>query len=157
MITSEYINPFIDATVSTVEMMCGLKPRRKGDLQLKKWIANDHHIIGVLGVSGGVRGSVLLTLNPDVGTKLVTNFLGEPPEDNSELADGIAELLNILVGAAMADLKNVQLSLPTVIMGNGEEIYTRHSSPWIVIPMTIPDIGDFSIEISTLEAGKENK
>jgi CheY-specific phosphatase CheX len=66
--------------------------------------------------------------------------------------DAIGEILNIIAGAAAAKLEgNVDLALPTVMVGKGQQVYSKHSSPWVIIPMKFPNGGKFNIEVTMEE------
>jgi len=152
---SEVVNPFIQASVETFETMCDLVPVRDGKLQMRVGVFGSYDLLGIIGLSGDVRGAVLLTMPIDTGQKLVSEFLGEPvTEVNSDLLDGLGELLNIIAGAAAAKLVGLQvrLALPTVFVGQGQRLSAKESSPWVVIPMQLPGMGPFNVEVSIEEA-----
>lgn len=152
---SEFVNPFIEATVETFETMCGVTPVRDGDLRLQKGVFEAYDLVCVVGLSGKVRGAVLLTLPVEVGMKVSGAFLGEEiTELNEDLLDAIGELLNIVAGAAAAKLEgyDVRIALPTVLVGKDQMMGGKESSPWVVIPMRFPEYGKFTIEISMEEA-----
>lgn len=152
----EYVNPFISGAISTFETMCGVTPIREGELELKKegFVSADD-LIGVIGLTGGLKGAVLMTMQTEVGLKLVSAFLMEEITDtNADLMDGFGEILNIIAGAAAAKLEgyNVKLAIPTVVTGQGQQIHSKQNSPWVVIPMKFPEWGPFKIEVSMEEA-----
>ena len=150
----EYVNPFIEATVSTYQMMCGLEPVRDGNLELKtEGFIDNYDLIGVIGLSGSVRGAVLMTMEVKTGCDIVGSFLGEEVDGVcADLMDGFGEIINIIAGAAAAKLDGrVDLALPTVVVGKGQQIHAKHSTPWVIIPMKFPNGGKFNIEISMEE------
>lgn len=152
----EHVNPFIEATAYTFKSMCGVEPTRDGKLELKELgFIGAYDLLGVIGLSGGVRGAVIMTMNVDVGQKIVGAFLGEEiKEPNAELMDGYGEILNIIAGAAASKLEGmrVNLALPTVMMGKSQQIHAKIGNPWIIIPMAFPSWGKFNIEVSMEEA-----
>jgi len=150
----EYVNPFIEATVSTYQMMCELEPVRDGKLELKsEGFIDNYDLIGVIGLSGTVRGAVLMTMEVETGCEVVSKFLGEEiKEVNADLMDAVGEILNIIAGAAAAKLEGkVDLALPTVLVGQGQQVHSKHSSPWVIIPMKFPNGGKFNIEVTMEE------
>ncbi len=151
---SEYVNPFVEATVETYDTMVGVRPQRDGKLCRKAGIFAAYDLVGVLGLSGKVCGAVIMTTSVETGMKVVSSFLGEEVEATSpDLLDGFGELLNIVAGSAAAKLNglNIKLALPTVIMGKEQRLTGKENSPWIVIPMAFPEWGKFNIEISMEE------
>lgn len=152
----EYVNPFVDATVHTFKSMCGTEPERSGKLELREsgFIAT-YDMVGVIGLSGGVKGAVLMTMSVDVARKAVGAFLMEEiTEVNNDLMDGFGEILNIIAGAAAAKLEgmHINLALPTVVMGQNQQMHAKQGSPWVIIPMKFPGWGNFSLEVSMEEA-----
>lgn len=152
----EHVNPFIEATVYTFKSMCGVEPVRDGKLELKEsGFIGTYDLLGVIGLTGGVRGAVIMTMNVDVGLKAVGAFLGEEiKEPNVELMDGYGEILNIIAGSAAGRLEgmHVNLALPTVMIGKSQQIHAKLGSPWIIIPMSFPNWGKFNIEVSMEES-----
>jgi CheY-specific phosphatase CheX len=151
----QHVNPFIAATITTSQTMCGVKPQRAGELQLKKnGFMDVEEIVGMIGLGGGIRGAVLLSMTVETAKKFVGGFLmGEIPDDENELTDGFGEIVNIIAGAAAADLAqyNIKLALPTVMMGQNKRIFAKESAPWVVIPMKFPEWGNFTLEVSITE------
>lgn len=151
----EYVNPFVDATVHTFKSMCGVEPERNGKLELKEsGFISTYDLVGVIGLSGGVKGAVLMTMDLDVARKAVGAFLMEEiPDANNDLMDGFGEILNIIAGAAAAKLEGMQvnLALPTVVMGKNQQMHAKQGSPWVVIPMKFAGWGNFAIEVSMEE------
>lgn len=152
---SAYINPFIEATVVTFKTMLGTTPKRNGELRVKAGVFDVGQIVGVIGLTGTVKGAVMISMNPETAMKSVGAFLGEEiTEVNADVMDGIAELLNIIAGAAAAKLEGqqVNLALPTVLTGTEQKMTGNESSPWIIIPMVTDDWGEFNIEVTMEEA-----
>lgn len=150
----ELINPFIEATATTLETMCGLKPVRNGALTMSNGLISTYDFIGVLGLSGSVKGAVVMSLPVEVGKAVVGKFVGEQiTEVGSDLMDGFGEILNIVAGAAAAKIPNhkINLSLPTVMIGHDQLIHSRKEEPWVVIPLKLVGIGDFNICVSMTE------
>jgi len=151
---SEYINPFVDATVETFGTMCNVEPSRDGKLEIKSGVFETYDLLGVVGLSGNVCGAVLMAMPVETGLKAVSAFLGEEINDaNADLMDGFGEILNIIAGAAAAKLGKykIRLALPTVLMGKDQLLSGKQISPWIIIPMVFPEWGKFNIEISIEE------
>ena len=94
-----------------------------------------------------------MTMETQTGCEIIGSFLGEEiPDVNADLMDGFGEVLNIIAGAAAAKLEGqVDLALPTVVVGKGQQIHAKHSTPWIIIPMKFPNGGKFNIEITMEE------
>ncbi len=151
----EHINPFVDATIHTFKSMCGVEPLRDGKLELKEnGFMSAYELLGVIGLSGSVKGAALMTMDIVTGQKAVGAFLmDEIKEPNADLMDGFGEILNIIAGAAASKLEGmrVNLAIPTVMLGQNQQIHAKHGSPWVIIPMRFPEWGKFNIEVSMEE------
>lgn len=148
---TESINPFIESTVATFEGMCDTTVERDGTLTMRKGIFATYDLIGLIGLSGDVRGAVMLTMDVDTGVQLVSAFVGEPVKDNSdELMDGFGELVNIIAGSAGNKFNGfrVEIALPTVFSGRRIQTGANQRTPWIVIPMKFAEWGKFCIEVT---------
>lgn len=150
----EYINPFIEAIDDTFKTMCSITVERNGDLKISKpGMASTYDLVGVIGLSGAVKGAVMMTMEPAVGRKVVMKFLDDTTVTDSDLMDAFGEILNIISGAAASKLGKVKLALPTVITGKNPEIYSPPSSPWVIIPMKFPEGGEFDVKVAIEESG----
>ncbi len=148
----EYINPFIEATEETFDTMCGVKVERDGKLEARQaGLSPTYDLVCSIGLSGAVKGAVLMTMDIQVGRKAVKSFLGESLITDNDLTDGFGEILNIISGAAAAKLGKVTLSLPTVIIGKDQKVHSLQLSPWLIIPMKFPEWGKFNIEVAMEE------
>jgi len=154
-VKQQHYEPFVEATVETLEMMCGMSVTRAGDAYEAKNILPAYGIIAVMGFSGGLRGMVLLTMPMPVARAMVGAFVGDPNiADESDISDGMGEVLNILAGAATAKLPfpGMKISLPMVLMGKDQHLAGQHGIPWVVIPMRMQTGGEFDIRVSMAEA-----
>lgn len=152
----EHVNPFVNATVDTLKTMCNVDAKRNGDLKLTKdGLVEANDIIGVIGLTGGLKGAVLMTMAVEVGQKMIGAFLMEEVNEiNADLLDGFGEIINIIAGQAAGQLEgyNVKLAIPTVMVGKNQQIHAKQSNPWVIIPMKISDWGEFKIEVNMEEA-----
>ncbi len=146
------VNPFIDATTNTFSTMCAVAPSMRGKPFLKeKGFIENNDIVASIGLTGSVKGAVLITMETATAQKVVGAFIMEEiTEVNDDLMDGMAEIINIIAGAAGAKLKelNVELALPTVMIGKDNKMYSQQSAPWVIIPMKFPEWGEFNLEVS---------
>jgi chemotaxis protein CheX len=151
----EHVNPFVEATVQTFKSMCRVEPVRDGKLELKdSGFISAYDLLGVIGLSGSVKGAILMTMSLETGMKSVGAFLmDEIKEPNADLMDGFGEILNIIAGAAAAKLEGhkINLAIPTVLIGSNQQLHAKQAAPWIIIPMKFPEWGKFNIEVSMEE------
>jgi chemotaxis protein CheX len=145
----EYINPFIDAAFSVMEMVLGNRPE-KGNLAMQPATFTSQQCNIVCGVTGQVQGQVIYGMSMVVADKIASTMLGQPIKVFDQLAaSAIAELGNMISGHAMSRLSDAgyvcDITPPTIIRGTNVKISTL-SIPAIVIPMKT-DQGDVSITV----------
>jgi chemotaxis protein CheX len=145
----EHINPFVVATMETFASMLStdIKPEKVTLKKDSKLLAD---VSGIIGLSGGAKGSVILSFPRITALKVVSAFAGmKVVALDDVVTDAIGELANIVAGAAKRDLAQykISISLPTVVMGSGHEV----GGPKDIIPMLVPFItpfGEFSLIVS---------
>jgi len=151
---SEHIIPFINATIETFDTMCGMTAKRNGKITVQQGTLPTYDVIATMGLSGTVKGAVMVTMSVEVACKTVGEFIGEEiTEVCADLTDGIGEILNIVAGAAAAKLPDlkIKISLPTVLIGEHPMLAGNHEIPWISVPMCFPNGDKFNIKISMEE------
>lgn len=132
----EHLNPFISATMRTFQTMVYTDacPGRAA-LSVEKGVRFD--LSGVIGLSGMAQGTVALSFPRITALKVASAFTGTRVLALDDTAtDAIGELANIVAGAAKPDLNQykIQISLPTVLVGDGHEL----AGPSDIIPMVVP-------------------
>ena len=106
----------------------------------------------VIGITGEVKGVVVLTLPEAVSLKTVSSFVGETYNQlDASVVDGVKELDNIIVGMAKATLDErgyqFNFSLPKVVVGHNFITEAGENINSIVIPFESPH-GEFILDIS---------
>jgi len=153
-----HLNAFIEATAETLDQMCGIKFHRRGEIiKVNGEIVDTDELMGILGLSGGVRGAVLISTPLETGMKIVSKFMMEEITTiNCDLMDAVGELVNILAGAADAKIEElrIDLALPSVLVGSRTKFFAKAGNPFLIVPMRIPDMGNFNLGVS-LEVLKE--
>ena len=149
----EHINPFVTSTIETFSKMVGIEAK-PGKLMVKKGNADDYDISGIIGISGGAKGMVALSFPKDTAVKVTNKFVGLANSDmNADTIDAIGELANIVAGNAKKGLTefNIQISLPSVIMGENHQIMEAKDVLSFVVPFTT-ECGDFHMGVSLKSA-----
>lgn len=144
----EFINPFIVAVTKTLEMMVGCKVTREPP-QLKKNPQTLYPISGIIGLSGVVAGTVVLTMSEQLALKSASVMLMEDcTELTEDVFDAVGELTNVVAGNAKAQLEEykLSLSLPNVIRGHATELRFPENCQPITIPFQT-DFGPLAVEI----------
>jgi chemotaxis protein CheX len=152
-----YINAFISSISNVFKTMLNTEVS-VGKPLLKETEMKSADVSGVIGLSGGVQGCVVLSFPLDVACKLATAFAGaELGPDDPDFADAIGELTNMVAGNAKKDFPGVHasISLPSVITGEGHTVSQSRSSPFLVIPCETGK-GSFNVEVALIEKKKES-
>ena len=108
-----------------------------------------YDVSSIIGFSGDVIGSVVVSFQLSAAEKLVASFAGmHIPASSPDFADALGELANMIAGSAKKDLGCVcSISTPSVIMGGGHTIARLRDVPCLVIPCKT-EVGDFAVEVS---------
>jgi chemotaxis protein CheX len=150
MMKAEHLNPFVVATLTTCKTMLGMEVK-PGKLQLKTDNTTDADITSVMGLSGKLRGSIVMSFSRETATAMVGKFLGMTEGlSDTEICDGVGELVNIVGGSAKVELNKMGLdmtvSIPNVIVGKGLTVMRNPAYPTFSLPFD-SDIGPFTVEV----------
>lgn len=145
-----FITPFIKSVQNVFSTMMQLSVNI-GDPKIKTDEAPTYDVSGIIGMSGDVVGSVVLSFTTDTAGALVSLFSGQKLSANdADFADAIGELVNMVSGNAKGQFpgnKKVSISCPTVVVGRNHTVARQKDIPCVVIPCTT-DCGEFVIEIA---------
>lgn len=144
----QWINPFISATLTTFTKMLR-QEARAGKPSLLNSETNIKDISGVIGISGSLRGAVVVGFPAETALLLVEKFIGEPvPTLNAEVSDAVGEFANIIAGYAKKDLpgEDLHISLPSVVRGPRHIIALPREVHSVVIPFE-SSVGSFVLEV----------
>lgn len=148
---AEIINPFAASTVSVFATMLGCQLTR-GSLQLRSnRLRPEYEINGLVGLTGVVSGTVVLSMQEQVALHAAEAMLGRgslPNCVNDEVIDAVGEITNMVAGAAKAYLSayELNLSIPTVIIGKNTRIGFNSKVDPICVPYQSP-WGPLQVEV----------
>lgn len=151
MISVEYINPFITATLQALEVMAAVRPARG-----HPFVKTDHvakgDISSVIGLAGEATGSVAVTFPERLARKIYENMVGEEAAELDEgVRDAIGEVANMVAGGAKAALAQqgfaFRIAIPSIIVGKGHTIEHKGDGPCLVVPFAL-DGETFWLEVS---------
>lgn len=120
----EYINPFVASTVNVFATMLSC-PLTRTALKIIDRLQPEHEISGIIGLSGQAVGTVILSLSRNVALTAAEFLTGQPQLSiNSDVADTIGELTNMVAGSAKAQFTHLEMSisLPNVVIGKNHVI-----------------------------------
>ncbi|MCL2206883.1 MAG: chemotaxis protein CheX [Fibromonadales bacterium] len=154
---AEWINAFILATIDTFQKMLTLKIEAGKPYLLTEEV-NIKDISGMIGLSGTIKGAVVMGFTEKSALKTVNKFLGEKyTELGPDVSDAVGELVNIIAGYVKKFIQNEKfgISLPSIARGPKHMVYMPKYAPTIVIPFKSPDLGDFVLEAALAEGVNE--
>jgi chemotaxis protein CheX len=123
---NSYVEPFVEVTVNTFKEFCGLdaSPRHPHFLDPDK--SMDWDISAVIGLSGAVKGAVIVSMKAELAIKLTDILAGEGhTEIDADVVDAIGEINNIIAGNIKPKVPNgdkIVISIPTIIKGKEHTI-----------------------------------
>lgn len=147
-LTAECINPVISSTLTVFETMLNVTPVRTG-LALKSSREPAHAISAVIGVTGKIAGTIVLSMSSTASFGVLDRMVGiEATEINADVCDAIGELTNMIAGAAKAQMEKLELSIsiPNIISGPNHNVHYPSNVQPICIDFD-SDIGAFAIEV----------
>jgi chemotaxis protein CheX len=136
----EYINPFVVASSSVLEMVLGHTPE-KGALSMQPVPFTSQQCNVVCGVTGQIQGNIIYGMSMITADQIASAMLGQPIKTFDQLAaSAIAELGNMISGNAMLHLSEAgfvcDITPPTIIRGTKVQFSTL-TIPAIVIPLEV--------------------
>lgn len=149
---TEYADSFITSVVSTFDTMLGCDLRH-GEAFTKDGRQPELDVSGVIGLSGKIKGMLVLSLSREAALSAAEALLGERPEEiDADVADIVGELANVIAGVVKGELADLELclGLPTVITGKGHAVgFPRGTTP-TCIPFE-SDWGSITAEVELAE------
>jgi chemotaxis protein CheX len=147
---AEFINPFLEATMSVLKTMAFLEPI-PGNPYIKKGGAASGDISGIVGITGEAEGSLCLSFSKGCILFIISKMLGEEQKEiNEDVKDAVGELTNMISGDSRRRLQEIghsfQGAIPSVISGPGHEVKHITRGPILSIPFTT-QAGDFIVEV----------
>lgn len=151
----EYINPFIEASQSVLMMMTGKKPNLK-QVYLRKSPFQSDNIAVIVGLTGKIRGQVIISLNIESALAVASAMMGGMPV--SELDDisksAISELGNMIMGNTATLLASrgigIEITPPSLLVGEKITIAPSNMKT-ICVPLEIMDGNLMEIDVSLEE------
>ncbi|MBO5459628.1 MAG: chemotaxis protein CheX [Lachnospira sp.] len=139
----EYINPFLMAATSVIKDICQIDVR-VGRPYVKTTEFESDSVIIIIGVTGEVRGQVLISFQLDHALKVASKMMmGMPVAELDDMsASAINELGNMIMGNAATILSTkgigMDITPPTLCRGN---IYLKQSyNKNICVPLSSDEI-----------------
>ncbi len=150
----EYINPFVKASKEVFKMTMNLD-LQIGKPYVKKTPFSLKNVVLVVGITGGIKGQVIISLDEDVAKKIASKMMMgmEVSEFNEMAKSAISELGNMIMGNSATLIANngitIDITPPTLMVGKSINL-SFNDSVTIGLPLH-SDIGDIIFDISLKE------
>ena len=148
----EYINPFIEASQSVLQMMTGNKPDLRKVYIRQSPFASDN-IAVIVGLTGKIRGQVIISLSKLSALSIASDMMGgmEIIELNDISKSAISELANMIMGnaATLLSSKNIGVDItpPSLLVGENLTITTSNVQT-VCVPLELKNENLIEIDIS---------
>ncbi|MEE9312409.1 MAG: chemotaxis protein CheX [Planctomycetota bacterium] len=148
----EYINPVVEATMSTLKTLVDLDVfQKKASANTSFQLNETNSFVAVIGMAGAVQGSVVLSFSYKIAREIVGKMIMSEPENDEEIADGVGEIVNIIAGNAKTILSEqnlgLNLSIPNVIQGSDIQVHPPEGVPAIMLPFEC-ELGQFQLQLA---------
>lgn len=148
VINPKLIVPFVNSVRNVFSTMVKVETVIERP-QFKENPGTSYDISGIIGFSGEIVGSVVVSFTRRAGEALVEAFAGAKLEMGTpDFADAIGELANMIAGSAKKDLgAAASITVPNVVIGAAHQIARLSDVPCLVIPCKTA-VGDFAVEVA---------
>ncbi len=148
---AEYINPFIEASRSVFKNAANI------DLELGKiYLKTDPYetvaMMIMIGVTGALRGRVIISMDEPVALATVSNMMGMEVTELDEIGQSaLMEVCNMMLGTTATILANnkivIDITPPTLMMGDNIKIFSNQEQT-ICVPLLRAEGGTMEINIT---------
>ncbi|MCP3891443.1 MAG: chemotaxis protein CheX [Desulfobulbaceae bacterium] len=109
------------------------------------------NLTSMIGLGGGIRGVLAVHCPENVAKAITGDFLGmDVDELDDDVKDAIGEITNMVAGNLKVSYSkvdiNVELAIPTSIVGDSFHVSGIADAQRVIVPMTIKH-GEFWIEL----------
>ena len=155
---TKYVSGLADVVKRTFEVMFPLEAELV-ECRSEHGREAPFEVSGIIGITGTTRGSLVISFPFKVARQLAAWMLNEEePENctNQDMTDCVGELANIIAGNFLPLLnegggKTNRISLPSVVVGSHEVVWSRKDSPCDLMRFRT-DLGEFAAEVNFREA-----
>lgn len=136
----KYINPFVKATITILEML-GLSGGTVGKPSLSNLSFNESCFLIQVGVTGGMRGQVLIGMDDQHAKEIASvMMMGMPVNSLDEMAcSALGELGNMILGntSTIFSTMNIIFDITPPMSMHGTALKLQADVPAIAVPINI--------------------
>ncbi len=148
---AEYINPFIEASRSVFKNAANIE-LDLGKIYLKTDPYDTIAMMIMIGVTGDLRGRVIIYMDEAVALATVSNMMGMEITELDEIGQSaLMEVCNMMLGTTATILASneiiVDITPPTLLMGSNMKIFSNQEQT-ICVPLIRAEGGTVEINIT---------
>ncbi len=148
-INAEHVNVFLMATTKILQDMCGYNPK-VGKPSVKNCEFKDDTIVIMIGVTGEMKGQVMLSFEDTVACDIAGKMMMMPVQQLDEIStSAICELGNMIMGNASTVFSvegiGIDITPPTMCKGN---VSFKGAAANLCIPVYYEGTPDKKIEVN---------
>lgn len=150
----EYINPFLAAATSILRDMCQINTKMGAPYVKTNEFASESVII-IIGVTGELRGQVVVGLPMPVACDIASRMIMMPVTEMNELTmSALSELGNMILGnaATILSTKNIGIDITPPTMCQGTMTISSLYAKNICIPLTYDDNKVIELDVALKKA-----
>lgn len=151
---AEYINTFIEASTSVLQMLCGVDARL-GRVHLRNSPYSVNQVIIMIGVIGKIKGQVWFELSMDTAKGIASIMMGGMPvmELDEISKSAVSEMGNMIMGntSTLFSNQSVNIDITPPSLLTGEKIELSNKISTIVVPLELEGLGTISINVAAEE------
>lgn len=145
---SQYVNAVLTGVKQVFSTMLDLSVSFENPI-IKSVRQPSYDISSIIGVSGIVKGCIVLSLPRHVAMRIAAKMLEDIEINTDEdLIDAICEITNMVIGSADTEMEfeDVYYSLPTVSIDKDKIMYPKHT---LIFSMACRlESGSFEVDIA---------
>lgn len=150
----QLLNCYANAAVEILATETGAAVERQGIVMEANGYTTED-VTAVVGITGSLAGSLLLSMSESTAMGLVSTMLGQPTEVFDDLAkSGIAELANVIAGHAAIALSEqgheTTISPPLLLCGAGAQL-SMFDMKRLIVPL-VTARGSVRVHVALREA-----
>ena len=151
----EYINPFINVSVSLLNMICNVKAKR-GQIFIRDSTFFAERVVIIIGIAGEFKGQVFFSMDESTACNIASTMMfGMEVNGLDDMTkSAIAELGNMIMGNVSTEFYNngtrIDITPPTILVGKDMAVSTKGVKT-ICIPLILENLGKVEIDVSLTE------
>lgn len=149
LLNVEHVNPFLKAATSVLHDF-GIESN-VGKPFLREAVFADDALIIVIGVTGEMKGQVMIVFHNDAACAIASKMMMMPVTEMNEMStSAICELGNMILGnsATIFSTKGIGIDITPPTMCEGSVVFSSNFTANVAIPLTLEDGKSIEINVS---------